>query len=73
MALRNVSAYEARREMAYRKTTYYEDKDTENVSMSEEGVEVWQEVTLRTKRKESYAEKVYNNKTTRKDLVKSKP
>lgn len=60
--------------MSNRKTIYYEEKGIKNLTTSEEGVEeAWQEATPRTKRKESYAEKVYNNKTTRKDLEKYKP
>lgn len=59
--------------MSNRKTIYYEEKGIKNLT-SEEGVEeAWQEATPRTKRKELYAEKVYNNKTTRKDLEKYKP
>lgn len=74
MAVRNISAYEARKEMSNRKPKYYEEKGTEELTTSEEGAEeTWEEVIPKIARRESYAEKVYNSKKVRKETIKHKP
>lgn len=59
--------------MSNRKPRYYEEKVTEKLTTSEEEAEeIQEEVIPKTVRRELYAEKVYNNKTAQKEIIKHK-